>query len=338
MIRGLYGADEIYTDWVVRSFALWREAEREWDEPLYRRTGVLWMFRGDDGYARSALPLAAARGLAVEELAPAAARRRFPQIAFDGVRTVFSEREGGYLAARTAARRVAAAVAAAGGEVRRAHAAPGPIERDAMGPLRLADGSTLAADRYVFACGPWLGGLFPEVIGAGVTASRQEVFFFGEPPGGPRYDEESCPAWVDWGDRIFYGMPGNLGRGFKVADDTRGGSVDPTTLERTVTPEALARARRLLAERFPPLAAAPLLEARVCQYENSPDGHLILDRHPEAANAWIAGGGSGHGFKLAPAVGEHVAGLVLGEIAPLPRFAIGRLAAALAVPRTQWQP
>jgi len=91
--------------------------------------------------------------------------------------------------------------------------------------------------------------------------------------------------------------------------------------------EALASAtREVLARRFPALTAAPLVESRVCQYENSPDGHLILDRHPQAENLWLAGGGSGHGFKLAPVVGEHVAALVRGEARPLPQFALARLA------------
>ncbi|HUO85790.1 MAG TPA: FAD-dependent oxidoreductase [Thermoanaerobaculia bacterium] len=326
VIRSIYGGDALYTDWVTRALERWREAGREWGEDLYRRTGVLWMFRGDDGYARSSLPLLAERGLTFEDLGLTAASRRFPQVAFDGVRTVLYESEGGYLAARRSCRRVASAVAAAGGELRTAHARPGAIVGGEMASLHLSDGSTLAADRYVFACGPWLGRLFPEVIGAGVTPTRQDVYFFGVPPGEARFGDDRFPVWVDWGDRLFYGVPTAFGRGFKVADDTRGEPVDPTSLERTVSADGLARARRLLDQRFPPLAGAPLVEARVCQYENSPDGHLILDRHPQAANAWIAGGGSGHGYKLGPAVGEHVAQLVLGETESLPRFSIGRLA------------
>jgi sarcosine oxidase len=82
-----------------------------------------------------------------------------------------------------------------------------------------------------------------------------------------------------------------------------------------------------LARRFPGLAAAPLVESRVCQYEQSPDGHFILDRHPLADNVWLAGGGSGHGFKMGPAVGEHVARLVLGAAEAEPTFSLRRLLA-----------
>jgi glycine/D-amino acid oxidase-like deaminating enzyme len=76
--------------------------------------------------------------------------------------------------------------------------------------------------------------------------------------------------------------------------------------------------------RFPALKDAPLVESRVCQYENSPDQNFIIDRHPAAENVWIVGGGSGHGFKHGPALGEYVATLVLGKEKPNPFFQLAR--------------
>jgi glycine/D-amino acid oxidase-like deaminating enzyme len=58
---------------------------------------------------------------------------------------------------------------------------------------------------------------------------------------------------------------------------------------------------------------APLLESRVCQYENTTDHNFIIDRHPKNSDTWIVGGGSGHGFKHGPALGELVANLVLQD-------------------------
>ncbi len=81
-----------------------------------------------------------------------------------------------------------------------------------------------------------------------------------------------------------------------------------------------------MAFRFRGVRGAPLLEARVCQYENSPDEHFIFDRHPAAANVWLVGGGSGNGFKHGPAVGELVAGLVLDGAAPDQQFQLSRFA------------
>ncbi len=62
-----------------------------------------------------------------------------------------------------------------------------------------------------------------------------------------------------------------------------------------------------------PCADAPLIETRVCQYEQTPDSHFIVDRHPANENVWLLGGGSGHGFKHGPAVGEMMAELILRD-------------------------
>jgi sarcosine oxidase len=326
IIRGMYGGDRLYVELTLRSFALWWEHEQRVGRRLYHRLGALWMYAGDDRYARATLPLLRAAGLEATELSPADAATRWPQIDFNGVRTVFHESEAGYLLARQGCETVREAFVAEGGEYRVAHARPAPLDAGGLRGIALSDGETLHADRFVFACGPWLGSVFPDVVGRRVTPTRQEVFFFGLPPGDRAYDEGGCPVWVDNGERFIYGIPGNERRGFKVADDTRGPEIDPTTEQRLPSAEGLARARELLRRRFPGLAGAPLVESRVCQYEQSPDGDFILDRHPLADNVWLAGGGSGHGFKMAPAVGEHVARLVLGTAEPEPKFSLSRLA------------
>ncbi|HWM90431.1 MAG TPA: FAD-dependent oxidoreductase [Thermoanaerobaculia bacterium] len=316
IIRGIYGPDRIYVQWAARSFDAWREAERRWSiplwYPLYHPTGALWLCApGEDGYVRSSLPLLEEAGLSAGEIGLEEARKRFPQVSFDGIASVFFEKTAGYLMARRACRVLARVAAGVAGEVLEMEVEPGPVRNGRM----VVAG--LEADAYVFACGPWLPNLFPEVR---VRPTRQEVCFFGTPPGFLR----GLPVWIELGERNFYGIPGNDHRGFKIADDTRGEPFDPTSGDRVPTPEGMERARRHLAFRFPSLAGAPLLESRVCQYENSPDGHFLIDRHPEASNVWIAGGGSGHGFKLGPAVGEHVAALVLGEEEPLPLFRLDR--------------
>jgi glycine/D-amino acid oxidase-like deaminating enzyme len=93
-------------------------------------------------------------------------------------------------------------------------------------------------------------------------------------------------------------------------------------MDRIVGAETVARARSLLSRRFPSLADRPVSETRVCQYANSSNGDFVIDRHPGLDNVWLVGAGSGHGFKHGPAVGVHVAGLVLGTATPIGRFAL----------------
>ena len=333
VIRATYGARTIYTKMAMRAMTLWRAHDARYQRGLFRKTGALWMLGGDavgneDAFGRASVATLRAEQLPIDELTPAAAAARFPQIAFDDtITSVLWEPEAGYLFARRACEHVLECFVAEGGEYRQAAApAPvaigdGPVQR-----LALADGSTLEADTFVFACGPWLGALFPDVVGARVTPTRQEVYYFGTPPGDTRFLDPSMPVWVDYRDRFYYGIPGNANRGFKVADDTPGPPIDPSEAIRDATPAGIAAARRFLGQRFPALAGAPLLGSEVCQYEASPDSHFIIDRHPRAANVWIAGGGSGHGFKMGPAIGERMADHVLGGLMPDPQFALTRLA------------
>lgn len=326
IIRGTYGPDGIYTRMVARALELWRENESRWNLKLYHPTGMLWMVASDDRYEKAALPHLRQAGLEYDELSAAEAAKRYPQINFAGVKWAIFEKDAGYLTARRACEAVLNGFLAEGGEYRELAVQSTAIEGGEMRAVKLSDASTLTADVYVFACGPWLGKLFPNVLENLIQPTRQELFFFGPPPGDTRFFEGGLPVWIDNGERLFYGIPGNQWRGFKLADDTRGPDFDPTEGERLPTAEGIEAARKYLAFRFPALTHAPLSESRVCQYEQSPDGRFILDRHPQAANVWLIGGGSGHGFKHGPALGEMVSGLVLGGKSPDPFFSLSRFA------------
>jgi sarcosine oxidase len=316
VIRGAYGPDQPYTALAARAMQLWKEHETQWSRKFFFPIGVLWMVEGAGDFERGSLPLIKDAGIPFQELSTSEMARRWPQINFEKINWGIYEPGSGYLLARASARAVVRQFVAEGGEYRQSRVTPSPDDKNALDSspctqLSLSDGSTLTADCYVFACGPWLGKLFPQTIGSHFTSTKQDVFFFGTPDNDFRYDEATIPVWADHGDRFMYGIPGNEGRGFKVADDTRGPEFDPTLGERIITPDRLTEARRYLAYRFPGMKNAPLLESRVCQYEDTPDHNFIIDRHPANPNVWIVGGGSGHGFKHGPALGEMVSQLVL---------------------------
>jgi glycine/D-amino acid oxidase-like deaminating enzyme len=146
-------------------------------------------------------------------------------------------------------------------------------------------------------------------------ATRQDVVYFG----GAANRTGTLPTWADL---PFYGLPSLEGRGFKVANDTHGERVDVDQLQRVVSPQTISQAREYLAVRFPSIADSPVSETRVCQYENSSNGDFVIDRHPGLKNVWVAGCGSGHGFKHGPALGAHIAGLVQGTESLIPRFSV----------------
>ena len=328
IIRSVYNGDPLYTDMVLRAATSWRAAEERWGRRVFHRTGALYIFEGDDEFARRSLPLARERGIMVVPLPLDEARGRFPQIRFADVRTVYWEPEAGYLLARGSCELVREEFVRAGGTWRVALAKPGALTSGRLSSVDLSGGDRLEADAFVFACGPWLGKVFPDVVGDGIVATRQDIVYFGTAPGDQRYDESRFPVWINFGERRLYGIPGNELRGFKVGDDSAGEVVDPTTLDRVVTAKALRIARTLLARRFPGLVGAPVAETRVCQYEFSPTGDFLLDRHPATSNVWLVGGGSGHGFKMGPAIGDEVANLVLDGTPTAPRFSYPSFEAA----------
>jgi len=326
IIRGTYGPDQPYTKMAARALRLWTEHETRWGRQFLHRTGVLWMATsGDDQFERSSLPMLRESGIAYEEISARELCRRWPQINGEDVRWAIHEPEGGFVNASVACQAVVEGFLAEGGDYKQVAVLPRDLESSIHNGLTLSDGSMLIADEYVFACGPWLGKLFPETIGNRIRPTKQDVFFFGTPAGDDRFSETKLPVWADHRDHFIYGIPAADGRGFKVADDTRGAEFDPTSGERVVSDEGLKIVRDYVAFRFPALKGAPLLETRVCQYENSPDNHLIVDRHPATENVWLLGGGSGHGFKHGPALGEMIAEWIMEDKNPNPAFQLARL-------------
>lgn len=314
----------IYVEMARRSLALWHDANAAWGRPLFNATGVLHMYQADSPIEPDDGSLMRAAGIPHELLDHDALVERYPQVDMDGIESALYEPTAGYLLARRACEAVVEAFVDAGGDYRTAEVQPGEIRSGSMAEVRLSDGDALSADQYVFACGPWLRTLFPDVLGPHLSISRQEIFYFGTPANDRRYSEGHFPVWTDMGDPIWYGIPGGERRGFKIADDTRGPAHDPTTAKRVVGAEGVRAAADYIAGRFPGLAGAPLIESRVCQYTNTPDGDFIADRHPLADNVWLLGGGSGHGFKHGPALGELVAAQVLSEQPVEATFALER--------------
>jgi sarcosine oxidase len=333
LIRCSHGPDAFYARSARRSLELWREL----GEGVLVESGVAWFARREDGWEADSERVLREAGIPVERLAPEEGARMFPSVAVDDLAFVLHEAEAGVLRAADGVRALVGRAREAGaelvvGEVRpdggRARVAPGEAATSpgaaawrrsgALAPSEAA-ARTLEADFVIWACGAWLGRLFPELVPMRVTF--QQLVLFDAPP------EWNGPGWVDF-DAAFYGHTRVEGVGFKVGPDMDGIEVDPDTRPLEATAEGIAIAREYLAHRFPALAGAPLAGAPGCHYGLTPDGEFIFARHPEHASTWLLGGGSGHGYKHGPALAEHVAAVLAGTAEPEPRFALGERAPA----------
>ena len=320
IIRMGYGADELYTRWSQLSLVQWKEFFAAVKQALFLKTGVLWMAGKNDARLRETAATLRRCGVIFEELDRAALEKQYPQIGLDDIRTGIFEPQSGVLLARRAVATVVEDAIRLGVEYRCAKVAD-PREAGAVEHVTTSQGERIAAGQFVFACGAWFGKVFPDVLGVRIFPSRQEVFFFGIPAGEMRFAPPALPTWLFQED-LVYGMPDIENRGLKIAFDKHGEHVDPDTQPRIVSTKMTKAVREYVARRFPALRDAPIVETRVCQYENTSSGDFLIDRHPEMENVWFAGGGSGHGFKHGPTVGKYLAGQLLDGVKPEPRFSL----------------
>ena len=320
IIRMGYGADGLYTRWSQRSLVQWKEFFTTTKQPLFHETGVLWMAGTNDGRLRDTAATLKRCGVKFEEYDRTALEKRYPQIGLEGIQKGIFEPHSGVLMARRAVAAVVEDAIRLGVEYRCGQVVD-PREAGAVKHVTTKQGEHIVAGQFVFACGAWLAKIFPDVLGGRIFPSRQEVFFFGIRAGETRFAPPALPTWLFQED-LVYGMPDIESRGLKIAFDEHGERVDPDTQSRIVSPEMTEAVRKYVARRFPALCDAPIVETRVCQYENTSSGDFLIDRHPEMENVWLAGGGSGHGFKHGPAVGEYLAAQLLDGAPGEPRFSL----------------
>jgi sarcosine oxidase len=323
MTRTVYGRDEIYTRFAWESLDEWRWLSGRSGLPIFHPTGVLFFFGRREPYVTQSIEVHQRAGIPLEVLDRAMLAKRFPQIVWDGVELGLYEHDRGVLMARRAVQTLVQEFVAAGGEYRQAAILP-PKPDASFDSIQTTAGESLSASRFVFACGPWLPKVFPEILGQRIFPTRQEVFFFGSESGDTRFLPGQLPGWADFNDGdIFYGTPDLEARGVKVAHDRHGPPIDPDSGDRVPSAKVIAEVREYMKRRFPSLANRPLVESRVCQYENSSNGDLLIDRHPQWENVVLLGAGSGHGFKHGPAVGRYAAQLANGTNKHIePRFSL----------------
>jgi sarcosine oxidase len=324
IIRMCYGPDDLYTRSSSRSLEIWKQLFDEQNnkvlERLFYPTKVLLLAREGDSYAEATLATLTSNKIQFEQLDRDELSTRYPQLEPGENTWGILEPESGVLMARLAVKRVVAEAQRIGVKYFEDRVeAPESVDR--LGSIKATSGRTINAANFVFACGPWLPKMFPELLGDLIHVTRQEVFFFGVPADDHRFDYHSLPTWIDFGD-LVYSMPNLDGRGLKIAIDAHGPDFDPDTGERAPTAAGMQAVREYLATRLPALKDAPILESRVCQYENTSNGDFLIDRHPDFQNVWLVGGGSGHGFKHGPVVGEYVAGLISQTAEVEPRFGL----------------
>jgi len=273
---------------------------------------MAWFAHQTDGWEAESERALRSHDIRVERLELDQARALFPELVTDDLAFVLYELGAGVLRARQAVNALVDDALAAGASFIIGHAEPD------SGSVRV-EGTKLLGDQIVWASGAWTPGLFPGLMTAKVI--RQEVLFVDAP------SSWLTPPLPAWGDRELSasGLGDYDGRGFRIGLNRLGSEVDPDH-NAGMPPESERAVREYLRRRFPSLADAPLRTVEAAPYTILGDaaGTFSIDRdaqplvlrHPEHSNVWILGAGTGHGFKHAPALAEHLADALEGRESP----------------------
>ncbi len=309
LIRLAYWEHPSYVPLLLRAYELWRELEREAGEQLLRVTGSIDAAAAGGRVFSGSLASCLEHGLPHEVLAADELGRRFPAYRLPEETMALLQPDGGFLSPERCIVSHLSLARAAGAEVRTGERVLGwePVGEHVR--VRTERGE-YSAERLVLAGGAWMGGLMglsPSLV----VAQRQVVGWF-QPLRAELFAPERFPVFnLEVPEGHFSGFPAADVQGVKLAlSDRLGETGDADTIDRTprADDEALLRS---FADRYFPDAAGPVTALKACLFENTPDGHFIVDLHPDASAVVCVGGGSGHGFKFCSVLGEIAADLAL---------------------------
>lgn len=312
IFRTAYQEGAEYVPLLLRAFDLWGELEAESGFDLFVQTGCLMIGPLEHESLQRVLRSAETYGVPHKVLDDGQLARRYPQLRFlPGDSAVLDERAGvvrpefAVIAATRAAQALGATVVS-GARVQ-------AVEPAASSVVVRTDERAYEVGQVILAPGPWLGSWLSKLAPALAShvQPKKEIlsWYLAHQPAD--YTPSRFPVFVRYGrDPHVFGMPTLDGGSVKVGLWPQEGAFDdPDALDRNVPPSALAATNAAVARYLPGLTPTPV---RVSAYMDAytTDDHGLVGRVPGVSNVWVLGGFSGHGFKLAPMIGELAAQLI----------------------------
>jgi sarcosine oxidase subunit beta len=279
----------------------------------YRRTGLLFLHPPLD--VQEVTDNAARLndlGIRVDLFGTDALAREFPQFVLDGIGIGAFEVDAGYAdPSGTTAGMMAGAIAA--GAILRARTRVDEIRSLPGGGavLRLANGDSLEAERLLIAAGPWTSPLVRQLgVDLPLSVERHVVATV--------HLDHDAAMRIGHGDLVtgYYCRPEGVDQ-YLMGWTHASTQVDPDRFDSNIHRDEELALVQAVARRFPALHDAQPRGGWASLYDVSPDWQPVIGEI--ADRVFVDAGTSGHGFKLAPALGKKVAHMVVGD--PDPRLA-----------------
>ncbi|WP_006246730.1 NAD(P)/FAD-dependent oxidoreductase [Mycolicibacterium tusciae] len=286
----------------------------------FRQTGyIVGVGEGDADSLRKSLAAQRAVGVQTEEIDAAEVARLWPHADLTPFEAFAWEARGGYGDAYQTAQAFAVSARSAGVRVRQGADVTGLlIERDKAAGVRLADGTEIAADTVVVAAGVWTPDLLgPYGVDVPIRVVREQLVTVA-----PGVAIPDVPVFSDLVS-LQYIRPelgGELLFGNSDLSDVE--DADPDDYLNRATEVFVERTVERVGTRFPGFTDAAITGSYAGCYDVTPDWNPVISR-TDVDGLVVAAGFSGHGFKIAPAVGRLIADLVVDGRSADPRIPEG---------------
>lgn len=311
IIRLAYHEDPSYVPLVRRSYELWHQLEQLVGEKLYVQTGTIRGGPEQGSMFSGSLKACRIHQLPHEILDSNDLKRRFPSYSVPRDTMAVVQSEGGFLLSEKCISSYVFAAVESGAHVKGRE----PVfswEPTEHGVRVETDREIYSAKHLVITAGPWMSSLISRL--SELTKPEKQVVGWFSPLAPDLFSVEKFPVFgLEVPQGRFYGFPNFDGRGFKVGCYNHfKEQVDPDRFDRDVSSADDELLRNFIGDCFP-AGLGSTLALQTCLFTNTPDGHFILDRHPDYPQVSMAAGFSGHGFKFASVVGDIMADLVEGK-------------------------
>jgi sarcosine oxidase len=313
IIRLAYAEHPDYVPLLRRAYELWREIENITQERLLFITGGIDAGSKESRTVVGSLLACQTHHLPHEYLTAAELHKRFPGYRLPDDMVAVYQPDGGFVLSERSIVNYVLAALSHGAEVH-AHEKVTNWEQQDGGVKVVTNRGSYWAKRAVITAGPWAASLMPALRTLAVP--QRQVLLWAQPLRPELFRLGAFPVFnMEASEGRFYGGPIDAGPGgvpgFKIGKyHHRLENADPDRVDRDIHDED-ERVLREGIRRFFPEADGPTMALKTCLFTNSPDGHFLLDIHPEVPEVTIAAGFSGHGFKFCSVVGEIMADLVL---------------------------
>ena len=316
VVRMEYGNDKEYFRMAEICIDRWKDWNDLFGKKLYNEVGFLMLCKdkieGDcHSFEKSSYQNLIESGYSPDRMNAESIKERFPAVNNSVYIDANFNPKGGYVESSLVVEKLTEYARSLGVEIYQQQTAETFIvEKGKLQEVKTREGNTFQCGHGLVAAGANTPYLLPE-LQPYMKVTGHPVFWL-KPKNSKYFSSPYLSIFAaDISNSGWYGFPFLPKYGvIKIAKHSSGIPIHPENSDRQIKGNEVEKMRSFLKMTLPELVDAPLVHTRRCLYTDTLDGHFWIDNHPEIKGLSVSSGGSGHGFKMAPLLGEIAADVV----------------------------